>query len=103
MVQITNQPRNIILEQYFKVAGALDTFYGRFVQSLDSMMGFGHNWLMQGSLDQTTISENVANYVFFNKQQAVDFVKQQGQNVARYSGSRSSNIETLVRKPKIYV
>jgi len=103
VVQINNQPRNIILEQYFKVAGTLDTFYGRFIQSLDSMMGFGHNWLMQGSLDHTTTSGNIANYVFFNKQQAVDFVKQKGQNVVRYSGSRSSNIETFVRKPKIYV
>ena len=78
VVQINSQSRNIILEQYFKVAGTLDTFYGRFIQSLDSIMGFGHNWLMQGSLEHTTISENLANYVFFNKQQAVDFVKGEG-------------------------
>ena len=31
----------------------MDTFYGRFIQSLDSTIGFGHNWIMQGSIKDT--------------------------------------------------
>jgi len=40
---------------------------------------------------------------FFNKTQADNFVREQEKNVVRYKGSRTSNIETFVRKPKIYV
>ena len=72
-------------------------------QSLDSTIGFGHNWIMQGSIQDTMNSEQVNNFVFFSKTQADTFIREQQKNVVRYKGSRTSNIETFVRKPKIYV
>ena len=42
-------------------------------------------------------------YIFFERNEAKNFIKKQGLNVTRYSGSRTSNIELLVRKPKIFV
>ena len=103
VVQTMETPRNIFSEQYFNIVGAIDTFYGRFIQSLDSTIGFGHNWIMQGSIQDTKNSGNIKNFVFFNKTQADNFVREQEKNVVRYKGSRTSNIETFVRKPKIYV
>ena len=55
VVQTMETPRNIFSEQYFNIVGAIDTFYGRFIQSLDSTIGFGHNWIMQGSIQDTKI------------------------------------------------
>ena len=103
VVQTMETPRNIFSEQYFNIVGAVDTFYGRFIQSLDSTIGFGHNWIMQGSIQDTKNSGNIKNFVFFNKTQADNFVREQEKNVVRYKSSRTSNIETFVRKPKIYV
>jgi hypothetical protein len=103
VVQTMATPRNLLTEQYFNIAGAIDTFYGRFIQSLDSTIGFGHNWIMQGSIQDTMKSEQVNNFVFFSKTQADTFIREHQKNVVRYKGSRTSNIETLVRKPKIYV
>lgn len=103
VVQVTNKPRNIIFEQYFQVIGFMDSAWGRFIQYFDNIIGFGHNWIMQGSLVEAGTTDRFTNYVFFNKEQAQNFVKAKGRSVARYSGSRTSNVEFFVRKPKIYI
>ena len=58
---------------------------------------------MQGSLRETSNNENLTNYVFLNKKEALKFVRRQGRTVKRYTGSRTSNVSFLVKKPKIYV
>ena len=103
VVQTMATPRNLLSEQYFNFIGSVDTFYGRFIQSLDSTIGFGHNWIMQGSLKDAAKSDTVNNFVFFSKTQADNFIREQDKKVVRYKGSRTSNIEGFVRKPKIYV
>ena len=81
----------------------MDSAWGRFIQYFDNIIGFGHNWIMQGSLVEAGTTDRFTNYVFFNKEQAQNFVKAKGRSVARYSGSRTSNVEFFVRKPKIYI
>jgi len=103
VVQISTTPKNILVDQYYNILGVIDTAWARFIQGIDHTMGFGHNWIMQGSLDDAGKSDNLINFVFFEKTQAENFVKAQGRSVARYSGSRTSNLEFLVRKPKIYL
>lgn len=103
IVQISHKPRNIIFEQYYKTIGTLDTAYGKAIQSLDSIIGFGHNWIMQGSLQDAGNSEKFTNFIFFDKTQAAQFVKKQGRNVARYSGSHAPELASIIRKPKIFV
>ena len=103
LVQTTKTPRNPVLNQYFNVLGAFDGAYGKFIQYFDNLIGFGNNWIMQGSLTETGNSDKFINYVFFDKDQAKNFVKSSGRSVARFSGSRTSNVEKIVRKPKIYV
>jgi hypothetical protein len=103
LVQTTKIPRNLVLNQYFHIVSTFDGAYGKFIQYFDNIIGFGNNWIMQGSLTETGTSDKFVNYVFFDKDQAKDFVKNNGRSIARFSGSRTSNVEKLVRKPKIYV
>jgi len=103
VVQATTKQRSIFLEQYYNILGMVDTFAGRFIQNFDYSVGLGHNWLMQGSLTNAGSSSRFKNYIFFEKADADKFIKEQGRKIARYSGSRTSNVEHLVRKPKLFV
>jgi hypothetical protein len=103
IVQIADKPTNLGLELYYTTIGVLDHIFGRFIQSIDYSIGFGHNWIMQGSIREIKNSENLTNFVFFDKKEAVKFVRNQGRKVKRYKGSRTSNLEFLIRKPKVYI
>lgn len=103
LVQVSNEPRNLIQESYFVTIGVLDHVYSKIIDSIDHSIGFGQNWIMQGSLRETSNNENLTNYVFLNKKEALKFVRRQGRTVKRYTGSRTSNVSFLVKKPKIYV
>ncbi len=103
IVQVTDQPRNFWLEKSLNIVSILDSIYSRCIQSLDYTIGFGHNWIMQGSLQDCGNSNKFENYIFFEKSQALKFTKKLGRKVVRYNGGRTSNLEFIVRKPKIFV
>jgi len=69
IVQLNKTPKNIFLnfgvEKYFHVVGAIDTVCGQLVQYLDKTIGFGHNWIMQGSLQKTKTLDKFENFIFF--------------------------------------
>jgi len=75
VVQTFDTPRNILAESYYITLGVLDNIYGRFIQSIDYPMGFGHNWIMQGSIEENKNSKNLTNYIFFEEKEAVKFIK----------------------------
>jgi hypothetical protein len=103
IVQLSDSPRNFLVEQCFNTLGYLDTAYSRCIQYLDFMAGFGHNWVMQGSIREAKNSEKFKNYIFFEQKQALKFSRKNGRKVARYNGSRTSNLESLIKKPKIFI
>ena len=103
IVQLSDSPRSFWKEQYFNTIGTVDTIYSQCIQYLDSAIGFGHNWIMQGSLQDAGNSDRFENYIFFEKDQAIQFSKENGRKVARYRGGRTSNLESIIRKPKIFV
>ena len=103
IVQVSDSPRNFWAEQYFNVVGTVDTIYSQCIQYLDSAIGFGHNWIMQGSLQDAENADRFENYIFFEKDQAIKFSKKNGRKVSRYRGGRTSNTEFIVRKPKIFI
>lgn len=106
VVQLKANPRNFGVEQYFKVIGLVDHVCSGWIQYLDNAIGFGHQWIMQGSIKDAGKSKEFENYIFFEKEQAVKFTKSHGRKVARYSGGRTTNklnLEFMVRKPKILV
>lgn len=103
VVQVQQEERNIVTEQYFNLIGKFDSAWGRIIEFYDRAVGFGHNWIMQGSLKADAKPDKHTNYVFLNESDARNFVKKQGRKVTRYRGSRTSNVEFMVRKPKIFV
>ena len=102
IVQLTNKPHGIAFERYFKVADMVDSFYGGILQYFDSLCGYGHNWIMQGSTLKLENSKDSINYVFFEKANALDFCKEHGKNVVRFEGGRTRNLVYKVMKPKIF-
>jgi len=103
IVQTSDKPRNVVATQYLNIVGLIDTTCGRFIQAFDSLLGYGQNWVMQGSIKEFSSSIQFTNYVFFEEASAVKFVRNNEKIVSRYVGSRMSNVESLVRKPKIFV
>ena len=103
IVQISTESPNHLVSKYYNLISLFDSGIGNFVQALDNPIGYGHNWIMQGSLYDAERSNKVSNYIFFERNEAKKFVNKQGKNVVRYIGSRTSNMELIFRKPKIYV
>jgi len=103
VVQLNKNPRNFLAEKYFNLVGTMDTVYSRCIQYLDNTLGFGHNWIMQGSFQKASNSDQHENYIFFEKEQAVKFSKKNGRKVVRYSGGRTSTLKSMIRKPKIFI
>jgi hypothetical protein len=104
IVQTSTQPRNLLLESGHQALARVDSFYGKFMQNLDYAVGLGHNWIMQGSVKHDGANlDGYTNYIFLNQPDAEKFIKKHGRKIARYKGSRSSNIEFAVRRPKICV
>ena len=103
IVQTLVQSKSNAVIQYFNTISLIDTFSGRFVQTFNSLLGYGQNWIMQGSINGTSHPDQFTNYVFFDEASAAKFVKNNEEFIARYQGSRTSNVESIVRKPKIFV
>jgi hypothetical protein len=104
IVQLSDTSQNIITKQYFNFINKIDGAFGRVIQLIDQPTGFGHNWVMEGSLEKATGSTKFTNYVFFEKTQAEDFIKQEKKNIASYIGSRTIGLKSLSPlKPKIFL
>ena len=102
IVQVQQSQRNILAEQYFKVTGTLDSIFGKITQSANRLIGMGNSQILQGSLKDTPNQEKLVNYIFFEKGQAVEFVKQHGRRSIRYKGSQVPNTNFLIRKSQIF-
>ena len=106
IVQINEKPRNFFVEKMFNVIGSLDNVYNSYIQFVDSTIGFGHNWIMQGSLQDAAPSDEFETYIFLKKNQAIKFSKKNGGKVVRYIGGFTReplSLEFMIRKPKIFV
>jgi hypothetical protein len=103
VVQLRKSPLPVAQDLYYKGVNTMDSLYGRFIQFTDFIDGFGHNWGMQGALEDTMTNEKCSNYIFFSRTQAAEFAKNAGRKTARLRGSRTSNMQGIVKKPRIFV
>jgi hypothetical protein len=106
IVQLTNTDNNVLFEPYFKTLGFIDNTWSRFIRYFDFLVGFGQNWIMQGSLSTLTKMKDVENYIFFDYNDATKFCQKNKTKLRRYNGSRTStffNLEAVVRQPKMFV
>jgi len=100
IVQLNETPRNYFVEQYFNIVGGVNGVFSRIIQSVDHTLGFGHNWIVQGSLSDVKNSKKSENYIFFEKNQALKFSKSNGRRINPYQGGR---LNFTTKKPKIIV
>ena len=103
IVQTTENPRNIVLDQYFNTVSTIDNIWGKFTQTIDRTIGMGNKNFLQGTLQDVDKATHLTNYIFFDQDQALNFVTKAGRKVGRYSGAKASTLEFFVRKPKIFV
>jgi hypothetical protein len=100
-VQVHGTSRNFFVEQVTKVFSTLDLTIGKVVRILNYPIGYGHCWLMQGSIDNSGYkSNNIQNYIFLNSLEALDFCKRNSRQVIRFNGNQ---IRLTQPKPKIFV
>ena len=64
-----------MLEPYFNVIGFADIIWSRFIQYSDVLVGFGQNWIMQGSILNTNSNSKIENYIFLIGSRHSHFVK----------------------------
>lgn len=88
--------------EYFKATGMLDSIFCKITESTKRLVGMGDSQIMQGSIKDIPNQANLVNYIFFEKPQAVKFVKQQGRKSICYKGSQLPNANFLIRKSQIF-
>ena len=103
IVRVNDTKRNFFLERYYNAANFLDTVYGNVFHSINFVLGFGNNNILQGSLTKQNYSNNATNYIFFEQEAASEFCNSFKRKVERYDGSQSSLFKSLTRKPKIFI
>jgi len=92
VIQLSSTARSSSSELLCKITGVLKDVRGR----LFNPAGFGRNRIIQGSIYNTPNSEKLINYVFFDEQQALNFVQKQSRKVRHYNASSRN-------KPRIYI
>lgn len=100
IVQLQKYSPNLFCSQTSRFFSLFDTVYGGLVNQL---FGCRQNWILQGSLNEVKGSEQISNYIFFEKSVALDFIKSNKSKTIRYAGSRSPKLSSVIRKSKIYV
>lgn len=103
VVQAKEKARSIPVEVLFRLTSQFDALCGGFVNWIDKKLGHGHNWVMQGSILDIGQSEQFKTYIFFTREQAVNFTNSLGRKAARHPFARCSGFRGWVRKPKIFV
>ena len=79
--------------QYLNTVSLIDTVCGRFIQTFDSLLGYGQNWVMQGSIK----AANSLKQPFAMKQQSFLIVKLREQPVlATWPAGRGCTDEAVL-------
>jgi hypothetical protein len=103
IVQVNKSSNTLVVESLLKTANILDNLYGKFLNSVDSVFGFGQNGIIQGSIQDVNRSDKITNFIFFDKISAIKFCNSQGRKLARFPGSNTPYLDFIIRKPKIFV
>ena len=102
IIQVNNVPQGFFANNSQRVINLMDSFFGSIGTYLSKGIGFGNNWIMQGSSKQN-LKEDAKTYIFFSKDEALTFCKVHEKKIRRYNGSHSSIFQSITKKPKIIV
>ena len=65
IVQFSDSSQTLLSSVTKSSMNKIDGVFGRLIQIIEQSTGFGHNWVMEGSLKKASTSETHVNYVFF--------------------------------------
>jgi len=103
IVQVNESPNTLTVESLFNTSNIVDNLYGKFMNGVDFVFGFGQNNIIQGSIQDASRSDKITNFIFFDKISATKFCNSQGRKVERFPGSNAPYLDFIIRKPKIFV
>ena len=103
LVKVNEGRVNFFAEQYYNTINLIDNTYGRILNTLNASIGFGNNWLIQGSLQKQNPNLKTKIYVFFERSAAINFCQNKSNQISRYKGSRCKLFEPLTKQPKMFV
>jgi hypothetical protein len=101
VVKLAEEPRNLQIKDYFSTICCLNPVFIKIIHSFNHIAGFGQDSIIQGSLKNYFNKGNFENFIFFEKDQAVEFSKKNGRSVINYNGEGIINF--ISQKPKILV
>ena len=102
IVNVNENPNNFFVARYYNFLNVIDKSYLRLVNFVNFGLGFGNNWILQGSVQQSLNPTNKS-YVFLEKSAALDFCQSYGRKVARYNSTRGQLLDPFPKKAKILV
>lgn len=105
IVQVRDIQQNFTLNSASNLFSLVESVYATMTKWIALRSGFGQSWLVQGKVDDFYKSNEIVNYILFDKDQAIQLTKKFGRRVIRHSGDRVQTpfISKLSRKSKIYV
>lgn len=103
VVRVRDTPTNFLVHSYYTGINMIDTMYGAIRRGFIMGIGFGKNWILQGSFAKSYPTENATTYVFFEKKAAAAFCQKHGRRILRYPGTYFKILQPLTKKPKIFV
>ena len=102
IVNVNENPTNFVVERYYNLLSIIDKSYLRLVNFVNLGLGFGNNWILQGSVQQS-LTPSTKSYVFLEKSAALNFCQSYGNKVARYKATRGQLFDPFQKTPKILV
>jgi hypothetical protein len=103
IVQVLNGQRNLLLEGSLNATSTCDNIAGKVLNVLQTFVGYGQIQTLQTPSKVLEKSNGAVDYIFFNYQQANNFVKKHSRSVVRHNGSSFYGFGWLSKKSRIYV
>jgi len=102
IVQVNNTPPNIYSKGVSSIFNSIKSVFRIPLKLVNLQNNFQQNWILKGQLKNCYSLSETVNYIFFNKNQAIQLTEQFGQDVVSSVG-RQAFSSNLFHKPKIYI
>ena len=105
LVQLSSESSPLLTNGLSLGFNIVDTLYCKFIKVIDRIHGVGQSSIVFDNTEKTFLPPSVDSYVFFEKQEALKFVRNNGRRVISYAGSYSEGItmNQPILNPKIYI
>jgi hypothetical protein len=101
IVQIHESPNSLFLKNLFETTNIVENLYGKFINNVDFIFSLVQTPILQGSIKDGSRSDQITNYVFFDKIGAIKFCNSHGGKIV-HDDDKILRLD-YIRKPQIFV